>query len=176
MESSRNLCDSSSRSRSRHSLNSLNSRRRSSLLDSRSRNRSALVGRALTGDVARLSTLVADLTGGAERATVGSGTVTRNVTELTAGIALHSLSLTVTGEVVGATALVACCCAGVALETTAETALEAAAAGSGGASGSSGPGTGGGGVGAVALGLLGLWFAVCWKRGLTARWPGWLQL
>jgi hypothetical protein len=198
MESSRDLCGSScrsrSRGRSRHSL--LNSHssdrdRRSNgrVLSlgsgnshgSRGRNGSTLVGGALAGDVARLSTLVADLTSRAERAAVGSGAVARDVTELAAGVALHGLSLAVTGEVVGAAALVAGRGAGVALEATAETALEAttAAAGSGGAGGSSGSGAGGssgGGVGAVALGFVKVGFCYAGGRELTARWPGWLQL
>jgi hypothetical protein len=77
--------------------------------------------------VTSLGALVADLTGGAERATVGSGTVTRDVAELAAGVALHSLSLAVTGEVVGATALVAGSGALVAAEATTEITLETAA-------------------------------------------------
>jgi hypothetical protein len=57
--------------------------------------------------VAGLAALVAGLAGGVERTTVGGGAVARNVAKLAAGIALHGLSLAVTGEVVGATALVA---------------------------------------------------------------------
>jgi hypothetical protein len=116
--------------------------------------------------VASLGTLVADLSGGAEGTAVGSGAVTGDVTELSAGVALHSLGLAVTGEVVGATTLVAGCGAGVTLETTAETTLEAAtaAAGRGGTGGSSGSGTGGSGVGAVTLGLLG------WLVGRKRTW------
>lgn len=95
--------------------------------------------------MASLGALVADLSGGAEGATVGRGAVTRDVAELTAGVALHSLSLAVTGEVVGTTALVAGSGAGIALEAAAEATLEATAGAGGTAS------AGGGGVGAVAL-------------------------
>lgn len=95
--------------------------------------------------MASLGTLVADLAGGAERAAVGGSAVARDVAELTAGVALHSLSLAVTGEVVGATTLVAGSGTRVALEATAETALET----------TTGTGrtarTGGSRVGAVAL-------------------------
>lgn len=62
---------------------------------------------ALPGDVAGLTALVAGLPRRVKRAAVGSGAVTRDVTELAAGVALHRLRLAVTGEVVGATALVA---------------------------------------------------------------------
>ena len=63
--------------------------------------------RAVARDVAGLAALVAGLAGGVERAAVGGGAVTRDVTQLAAGVALHGLSLAVTGEVVGAAALVA---------------------------------------------------------------------
>lgn len=109
-----------------------------------------------------LGALVADLTGGAERATVGSGTVTRDVAELAAGVALHSLSLAVTGEVVGATALVASSGALVAAEATTEITLETAARATGATASRTsrgttsgtgvGTGTGSSGAGAVALG------------------------
>lgn len=62
---------------------------------------------AFPGDVAGLTALVARLARRVERAAVGSGAVTRDVTELAASVALHRLRLAVTGEVVGATALVA---------------------------------------------------------------------
>lgn len=62
---------------------------------------------AIARDVAGLAALVAGLAGGVERAAVGGGAVTRDVTQLAASIALHGLGLAVTGEVVGATALVA---------------------------------------------------------------------
>ena len=87
---------------------------------------SRLVGRAFPRDVAGLRALVANLAGRAQWATIGSSAVTRDVAlnlvrrvfqtmmnpnmdthELSTGIALHSLSLAVTSEVVGTTALVA---------------------------------------------------------------------
>ena len=100
---------------------------------------SRLVGRAFPRNVAGLRALIADLTGGAQWATVGSSAVTRDVTlhivrrvfktlmtpvdthELSTGIALHSLSLAVTCEVVGTTALVAGGSTRVATISTAET-------------------------------------------------------
>lgn len=99
--------------------------------------------------MASLGALVADLSSGAQGATVGRGAVARDVAELAAGVALHSLSLAVTGEVVGTTALVASGGTGVALEAATETALEATAGASGTAS--AGGSAGGSGVGAVAL-------------------------
>jgi hypothetical protein len=63
--------------------------------------------RAVAGDVSSLTALVAGLSSGVERATVGSSAVSGDVTELAAGVALHSLSLAVTSKVVGTTALVA---------------------------------------------------------------------
>lgn len=57
--------------------------------------------------MAGLTTLVAGLSSGVERATVGSGAVSGDMAELAAGVALHSLSLAITGKVVGTTALVA---------------------------------------------------------------------
>ena len=105
--------------------------------------------------MAGLGALVADLTGGAEGTTVGRGAVTRDVAELAAGVALHGLSLAVTCEVVGTTALVAGCGAGVAAESTAESTLETATSTTGTAtSGGTGRGStssGSSGVGAVAL-------------------------
>ena len=113
---SRRLCDSSRRSSnnggsldssldssSGGSSRSISSRLRRS--DSRSSG--SLVGWAIPGNVASLSTLVADFTGRAERASIGSSAVTGDMTELATGIALHSLSLAVTGKVVWTTALVA---------------------------------------------------------------------
>lgn len=87
-----------------------------------------------------LATLVADLAGLAQRATVGGGAVTGNVTKLAAGVALHSLSLAVTGEVVGTTTLVAHGSAGEATKVTTETtlALEATTRSSSGAAASVG--------------------------------------
>lgn len=84
---------------------------------------------AIPGDVASLSALVAGLAGGVEGATVGRGAVARDVAELAAGVALHGLSLTVTREVVGATALVAGRGAGAAGVTAAPEAEAATAHG-----------------------------------------------
>jgi hypothetical protein len=116
--------------------------------------------------VTSLGALVADLTGRAERATVGSGTITRDVAELAAGVALHSLSLAVTGEVVGATALVAGSGALVAAEATTEITLETAARATGATASRTsrgttsgtgvGTGTGNSGAGAVAGKVAGL--------------------
>jgi hypothetical protein len=86
--------------------------------------------RAVTGDVARFTALVASLTGGVKRTAVGGGAVPRDVTELSTSIALHGLSLAVTGKVVGATALVASRRASATSETTAaETASKSSTAG-----------------------------------------------
>ena len=101
---------------------------------------SGLVGRAFPRDVAGLRALVANLAGRAQWATIGSSAVTRDVAlnlvrrvfqtmmnpnmdthELSTGIALHSLSLAVTSEVVGTTALVASGSTRVATISTAET-------------------------------------------------------
>lgn len=105
--------------------------------------------------MASLGALVADLTGRAEGTTVGSGAVTRDVAELAAGVALHSLSLAVASEVVGTTALVAGGGAGVAAESTAESTLETATSTTGAApssgSGRGSTSSGSSGVGAVAL-------------------------
>lgn len=95
--------------------------------------------------MASLGTLVADLAGGAEGAAVGGSAVTGDMAELAAGVALHGLSLAVTGEVVGATALVAGRGARIALEATTETTLETTTGASRTAS------AGSGGIGAVAL-------------------------
>ena len=92
-----------------------------------------------------LGTLVADLAGGAQRPTVGSGTIARDVAQLAAGVALHGLSLAITGEVVGATALVAGRGTRVAVVEATAVALETAARASRAAS------AGGSRVGAVAL-------------------------
>lgn len=62
---------------------------------------------AISRDVAGLATLVAGLASSVQRAAVGSSAVARNVAELAACVALHRLCLTVTSEVVRATALVA---------------------------------------------------------------------
>lgn len=97
----------------------------------------------------------------------------KNTYQLAAGVALHSLSLAVTGEVVRATALVAGSSTGVSVSST-ETAVESAAGSS------RGPGSTGSRSGAVALGE-GQRFCPENKklgstRKRTARWPGWLQL
>jgi hypothetical protein len=63
--------------------------------------------RAIPGDMPSLSALVAGLAGCVEWASVGSGAVAGDVAELAASVALHGLGLTVSSEVVGATALIA---------------------------------------------------------------------
>lgn len=62
---------------------------------------------AVPADVAGLAAPVAGLAGRVGGAAIGRRAVTADVAELAAGVALHSLGLAVTGEVVGATALVA---------------------------------------------------------------------
>jgi len=57
--------------------------------------------------VTGLAAAVAGLARGVQWAAVGSSAVTGDVTELSAGVALHGLSLAIAGEVVGSTALVA---------------------------------------------------------------------
>lgn len=57
--------------------------------------------------MAGLTTLVAGLTRSVQRAAIGGGTISRDVAELAAGIALHGLCLAIAGKVVRATALVA---------------------------------------------------------------------
>lgn len=74
--------------------------------------------RAVPRDVTGLAALVAGLASSVKRATVGSSAVSGDVAELAAGVALHGLSLAVTGKVVGATALVASSGTGAASETT----------------------------------------------------------
>ena len=132
-------------SRSGHGRSGSGSRSRS--VHSRLGSSSIGVGRAVTGNVTGLGTLVADLTRGAERAAIRSGAVSRDVAELAACVALHGLSLAVTGKVVGATTLVAGSSAGVTAKAAAE-ALEATAGGGGAAS------TGSSRVAAVALQIL----------------------
>ena len=87
--------------------------------DRRYLTRSSLLG-AVTGDVASLAALVARLAGRVEGTTIRSGAIPGDVAELTAGVALHGLSLTVASEVVGATALVASSSTGTGKATTAE--------------------------------------------------------
>lgn len=74
--------------------------------------------RAVPRDVTSLAALVAGLASSVKGATVGSSAVPGDVAELAAGVALHSLSLAITGKVVGATALVASSGTGAASETT----------------------------------------------------------
>lgn len=57
--------------------------------------------------MASLTALVASLASGAEGAAVGRGAVAGDVSKLATSVALHSLCLAVTSEVVGTTALVA---------------------------------------------------------------------
>lgn len=77
-----------------------------------------------------LAASVAGLASSVERTAVRGGAVAGDVTELAAGIALHSLSLAIAGKVVGTTALVAGSRTGTASETTTrETAIAAAAHG-----------------------------------------------
>lgn len=66
-----------------------------------------LVLGALARNVPGLTTAVASLSSGVQWTTVRSGAVARNVTELATGVALHGLSLAVTGKVVWTTAFVA---------------------------------------------------------------------
>lgn len=92
----------------------------------------SLAVRAVARDVSGLRALVAHLAGGAQRAAVGGGAVARDVAQLTTGIALHGLSLAVTGKVVGTAALVASRSARVAAISTTEAATETAATSSAG--------------------------------------------
>lgn len=62
---------------------------------------------AVTGDVTSLATAVAGIASSVEWAAVGSGAVTGDVTQFSTGVAFHSLSLTISCEVVWSTALVA---------------------------------------------------------------------
>jgi hypothetical protein len=84
--------------------------------------------RAVAGDVASLSALVASLASRVERAAVGSSAVARDVAQLTTRVALHGLSLTVASKVVGAAALVAGGWTRTASETATAIASDEAAA------------------------------------------------
>ena len=84
--------------------------------------------RAITGDMASLTALVAGLASSVERAAVGGGAIPRNMSKLAAGIALHGLSLAVPSKVVGATALVAGGRARAAGKTTTSIATKATTA------------------------------------------------
>jgi len=63
--------------------------------------------RTVTRDMSSLTALVTSLASSVQRSTVGSSAVTRNMAEFSTSIALHGLSLAVSSEVVGSTALVA---------------------------------------------------------------------
>lgn len=67
--------------------------------------------RAVSANVTGLATPVAGLACRVRLAAVGRRAVARDVAELAAGIALHGLSLAITGEMVRTAALVAGCCA-----------------------------------------------------------------
>lgn len=83
--------------------------------------------------MASLTTLVAGLARRVQRAAVRSRAIARDVAELAARVALHSLSLTVPGKVVRATALVACSMASATGgETTPSITAETATASRGG--------------------------------------------
>jgi hypothetical protein len=71
--------------------------------------------------VTSLTAPVASLASSVERASVRGRAVTRDVTELTASVALHGLSLAIASEVVRATALVAAGSATASSEATAAT-------------------------------------------------------
>lgn len=77
--------------------------------------------------MAGLRALVADLASRAQGATVGSSAVTGDVTKLAASIALHGVSLAVTSEVVGTTALVASSGTRVTTVSTAESTVKSPA-------------------------------------------------
>jgi hypothetical protein len=62
---------------------------------------------AVAGDVASLTAAVARLTSRVERTAVRGSAVTGDMAELAAGVALHGLSLTIAGKVVGASTFVA---------------------------------------------------------------------
>jgi len=65
--------------------------------------------RAIAGDVASLTALVASFASSVEWAAIRGRTVTRDVTEFTTSIALHGLCLTISSEVVWSATFVACC-------------------------------------------------------------------
>jgi len=77
--------------------------------------------RALAGDVTSLTAAVAGLTSGVEGTAIRRGAVAGDVTQLAAGVALHGLSLAVSGKVVWSTTLVAGSSAVDVGQTTAET-------------------------------------------------------
>jgi len=90
----------------------------------------------LSADMATFTTTVAGLAGAVQWSTIWSCAVTRNVPKLTTSIALHSLSLAITGEVVWTTALVAESRTVVACEPTTEAAAVTATRSSSSASSS----------------------------------------
>jgi hypothetical protein len=144
--------------------------------------------------VAGLRALVADLASRAQGATVGGGAVTGDVTlqsvsqrlsqracestyKLAASIALHSVSLAVTSEVVGTTALVASSGTRVTTVSTAESTVKSPARSTDTTTGTRGR------SGAVALERdpsqpdpKGRREREYGRQRRTARWPGWLQL
>lgn len=67
-----------------------------------------LLAGAIPRDVASLAALVASLASSAERTSVGSRAVPRDMTELATSVTLHGLCLAVASKVVRTTALVAC--------------------------------------------------------------------
>lgn len=74
--------------------------------------------RAIARDVAGLATSIARLSGGVKRASVRSSTVTRDVSEFTASVALHGLGLAIASEVIRPAALVAGGAGGASIEAT----------------------------------------------------------
>lgn len=106
--------------------------------------------RAIARDMTGLAALITGLAGSVERTAVGSSAITRDMSQLATGVALHGLSLTVTSKVVGTTALVARGRAGTAGEaTTAAKTATIAASGDGWPTTANSSGSNG--VGACAL-------------------------
>lgn len=81
---------------------------------------------AVARNVAGFATAVASLAGGVKWATVGCSAVAGDVSQLATGVALHSLSLAIAGEVVRSTTLVASSRASAASEAAPETSVSAA--------------------------------------------------
>lgn len=125
------------------------------------------IGWTVTADVTSLRALIADLTSGTERSTVRSSAVTRDVTQFPTGVALHSLSLAITGKVVGTTALVASGSTGVTTEVTAESRLEVTARTRGSSS------AGGSRVGAATGKMTGLTAVVATAIGSAVQAESW---
>lgn len=80
---------------------------------------------AVPRNVAGFAAAVAGLAGSVEWAAVRSGAVTGNVSELATGVALHGLSLAITGEVVRSATLVASSRASAASEAAPEASITA---------------------------------------------------